>query len=409
MRCLWVLGFVGLLLPIAHGLEVFNGTATDVSLFYSRHRGFVNPNALMVEQTLITSAASKGAVCLDGSLPAYHLHRGYGAGANNWVIHLEGGGWCNNRRTCVFRKTTEHGSSDHMDKTIPFEGILSNKANENPDFHNWNRVKVRYCDGGSFSGEGYHDEGNLFFRGQRIWSAAIDELMSKGLKNAKQALLSGCSAGGLSAILHCDEFRDFFPHSTRVKCLADAGFFLDVVDIAGDRALRTFFEGVVTLQGAAKNLPKSCTSKMDPNLCMFPQYIVSNIKTPLFLLNSAYDLWQVYEAVAPNKADPTGAWMQCKKNLATCTSSQISTFQGFRNEMLHAVRSFSQSSKNGLFLNSCFAHCQSEISNDWFSKNSPQMNRMKIAQAFGDWFFERSAIKVIDCPYPCDKSCHHLN
>lgn len=63
MRCLWgVLTVVGLfLLPIAHGLGGFNETATDVSLFNSRHRGVVNPNALMVEQTLITSAASKGA------------------------------------------------------------------------------------------------------------------------------------------------------------------------------------------------------------------------------------------------------------------------------------------------------------------------------------------------------------
>jgi hypothetical protein len=43
-----------------------------------------------------------------------------------------------------------------------------------------------------------------------------------------QALLSGCSAGGLASILHCDEFRDLFPRTTRVKCLSDAGLFLDV-------------------------------------------------------------------------------------------------------------------------------------------------------------------------------------
>lgn len=42
-----------------------------------------------------------------------------------------------------------------------------------------------------------------------------------------QALLSGCSAGGLAAILHCDEFRGFFPRNTKVKCLSDAGLFLD--------------------------------------------------------------------------------------------------------------------------------------------------------------------------------------
>lgn len=43
-----------------------------------------------------------------------------------------------------------------------------------------------------------------------------------------QALLSGCSAGGLASILHCDEFRDLFPRTTKVKCLSDAGLFLDV-------------------------------------------------------------------------------------------------------------------------------------------------------------------------------------
>lgn len=42
-----------------------------------------------------------------------------------------------------------------------------------------------------------------------------------------QALLSGCSAGGLASILHCDEFQDLFPETTRVKCLSDAGMFLD--------------------------------------------------------------------------------------------------------------------------------------------------------------------------------------
>lgn len=42
-----------------------------------------------------------------------------------------------------------------------------------------------------------------------------------------QALLSGCSAGGLASILHCDEFRYKFPGTTKVKCLSDAGLFLD--------------------------------------------------------------------------------------------------------------------------------------------------------------------------------------
>ena len=29
------------------------------------------------------------AVCLDGSVPGYHFHRGFGSGAKNWLVELE--------------------------------------------------------------------------------------------------------------------------------------------------------------------------------------------------------------------------------------------------------------------------------------------------------------------------------
>jgi hypothetical protein len=168
------------------------------------------------------------AVCLDGSLPGYHLHRGFGSGANSWLVNLEGGGWCNDVKSCVFRKSSRRGSSNHMESQLQFTGIMSNRPEENPDFYNWNRVKVRYCDGGSFTGDGADASAGLYFRGQRIWQAAMDDLMAQGMRYANQALLSGCSAGGVSTILHCDEFRGLFSGSTNVKCLADAGMFLDL-------------------------------------------------------------------------------------------------------------------------------------------------------------------------------------
>jgi len=97
----------------------------------------------------------------------------------------------------------------------------------------------------------FFQSAQLQFRGQKIWLAAMEELMSKGMQKANQvshfslycfsvfwyasmpiikwyqALLSGCSAGGLASIIHCDEFRSLFPESSKVKCLSDAGFFLD--------------------------------------------------------------------------------------------------------------------------------------------------------------------------------------
>lgn len=366
------------------------------------------PQPLMIPLTLIHGADSKGAVCLDGTLPGYHFHPGSGSGANSWLIQLEGGGWCNTIRSCVFRKTTRRGSSKYMEKQLPFTGLLSNKAQENPDFFNWNRVKVRYCDGASFSGDSQNEAAELQFRGQKIWLAAMEELMSKGMKNANQALLSGCSAGGLASILHCDEFQSLFPKSTKVKCLSDAGFFLDVTDVSGGHTLRNLFGGVVNLQEVQKNLPKSCLNQLDPTSCFFPQNLIDHVQTPLFLLNAAYDAWQFQESLAPHSADPHGSWNNCKSNHANCNSSQIQILQNFRNQMLNDIKGFSTTSQSGLFINSCFAHCQSERQDTWFADDSPLLNNMPIAIAVGNWFFDRQVVKAIDCAYPCDNTCHNL-
>ncbi|THU50476.1 hypothetical protein C4D60_Mb06t20630 [Musa balbisiana] len=72
------------------------------------------------------------AVCLDGTVPGYHLHPGFGSGADSWLVSLEGGGWCNNVATCRFSKNTMRGSSNYMEKQIQFFGISSNKPEENP-------------------------------------------------------------------------------------------------------------------------------------------------------------------------------------------------------------------------------------------------------------------------------------
>ncbi|KAL7082234.1 hypothetical protein ACP275_14G086800 [Erythranthe tilingii] len=368
----------------------------------------VPPNTLMVPLTLVQGAAAKRAVCLDGTIPGYHLHRGFGTGANSWLVQLEGGGWCNNLKSCIYRKTTHRGSSTYFEKQYPFTGILSNRAEENPDFFNWNRVKIRYCDGASFAGDSEDKASGLQFRGQRIWLASMDDLMSKGMHSANQALLSGCSAGGLASILHCDEFRTLFPLSTKVKCLSDAGLFMDAADVSGGRTLRTFFDGVVTLQGVKKNLPTTCTNRLDPTSCFFPQNLIANIKTPLFLLNAAYDAWQVQASLAPPTADPHGNWHDCKLNNERCSATQIQFLQGFRNEMLNAVKGFGASKQNGLFINSCFAHCQSERQDTWFADDSPIINNKPVAIAVGDWYFDRASVKAIDCAYPCDTTCHNL-
>ncbi|GAY58737.1 hypothetical protein CUMW_189210 [Citrus unshiu] len=180
-----------------------------------------------------------GVFCLDGRPPAYHFDKGFGAGINNWLVFIEGGGWCNDVTTCHVRANTGFGSSKKMVEEVNFTGILSNEQKYNPDFYNWNRIEVKYCDGASFTGdlEAVDPATNLHFRGARVFLAVMKDLL--------MAILSGCSAGGLASILYCDNFRALFPVGTRVKCLADAGYFINVKHISDASHIEEFFAQVV--------------------------------------------------------------------------------------------------------------------------------------------------------------------
>ncbi|KAH1198963.1 Pectin acetylesterase 5 [Glycine max] len=375
----------------------------------------------LVPLTLLRNANQTRALCLDGSAPGYHFQSGFGSGSRNWLIHIEGGGWCNSIPSCYQRKFTHLGSSDHMEKLIPFSGILSSDPAQNPE---------------SERGSG------LFFRGQVIWEAIMDELLSTGLSNAKQALLSGCSAGGLATLIHCDSFRQVLPKEATVKCLADAGFFLDEKDISGNSTMRSFYHDVAQLQ------------------CLFPSEIAKNIKTPLFLVHPAYDFWQIRNILVPQGSDPDGHWQRCRLDIRSCNANMIDKLDSYRGSLLKAVNEFQQRKEIGMFIDSCFVHCQTEMEVTWHSPNSPKINDkvealeeiynirvgkrlaatgstpaakgntvkdhmdlhmpieenriasliQTIAESVGDWYFDREAVKRIDCSsFSCNPTCHNMD
>ncbi|XP_022737900.1 pectin acetylesterase 8-like isoform X2 [Durio zibethinus] len=336
-----------------------------------------------IQITYVQSAVAKGAVCLDGSPPAYHWDRGFGTGINSWLIQLEGGGWCNNVTSCLVRKNTHLGSSKRMVKQIPFSGVLNNKHQFNPDFYNWNRVKVRYCDGSSFTGDvaAVNPVTNLHFRGARVWLAVMEDLLGKGMRSAENAVLSGCSAGGLASILHCDSFQALLTMGTKVKCLSDAGYFINAKDVSGGHYIESFFNQLVATHGSAKNLLPSCTSRMRPAL--------------------------IRNTLAPVIADPSGYWESCKLDIKNCLPSQIKTMQNFRLQFLVALLRLGKSASRGMFIDSCYAHCQTEMQELWQMSDSPLLNKTTIAKAVGDWFYDRNSFQKIDCPYPCNPTCHN--
>lgn len=418
----YALGLLGFMAVSAAMVMILNYKRGSLKLWASLEQpDFFRPapdESLLVRRTIVEGAVEKGAVCLDGSPPAYHLDRGSGFGVNNWLVHLEGGGWCSTNQTCFRRSGTSLGSSHFMDEQVIFGGSLSDSPVKNPEFYNWNRVKVRYCDGGSYSGdidapleiklENINQVKKVYFRGQRVWQAVMDDLLSKGLMNAEKALLSGCSAGGLGSILHCDNFRSQLPEKAIVKCLSDAGVFLDVKDVESSPTIQSFYKDVVSMHGIAAQLPQSCKVERHAEQCFFPQYLLKTIKTPLFILNPAYDTWQIQNILVPASADRLGKWSFCKENPAECSEEQLKVLQGFRVKLLEAIDTVEGSEDGGLFINSCFIHCQSEMDMTWHRAKTPTVNHRTVAETVGDWFYKRRPAKDIDCAYPCNPTCFKI-
>jgi hypothetical protein len=96
----------------------------------------------------------QGAVCLDGSPPGYYWRAAPkgGRAQNMWILHLGGGGWCNDTATCYNRSKTWLGSSKSWPASMGLDGFLSDVKEVNPHFYDWNIVYLLYCDGSSFAG-----------------------------------------------------------------------------------------------------------------------------------------------------------------------------------------------------------------------------------------------------------------
>ncbi|KAG6401563.1 hypothetical protein SASPL_138423 [Salvia splendens] len=144
----------------------------------------------------------------------------------------QGGAWCNSKEECL-KRSKYYPNTGTSKNALPkdFFTIMSHNKSSNPDVE------------------------------------AVDP-----------AILIGASAGGLATILNCDRFHSFLPNASRVKCISDSGFFIQAKDLPG-----------------AKDpaLPYTFFLRLVPELCFFPENVVDDIQTPLLLLNSNVDSFQV--------------------------------------------------------------------------------------------------------------------
>nr|CAG4650819.1 EOG090X02ZJ [Simocephalus serrulatus] len=242
----------------------------------------------------------KSAVCNDGSPAGYFIRKSYGS--KRWIVFLEGGWYCYDKRSCESRWSRLRGfmTSNMWPDTRQVSGILSPDPEENPYWWNANHVYVPYCSSDSWSGSSPAGSTSRFaFMGSVIIQEVLRDLLPQGLLNASKLMLTGSSAGGTGVMLNLDKVTDFLRtqgSSAEVRGVTDSGWFLDNVPYAPADcqdpqrcAPTTAVQMGYTLWNG--QIPHACKAQYaaQPWRCYFGHHLHRTLKTPLFIFQWLFD------------------------------------------------------------------------------------------------------------------------
>eukprot|EP00929_Paragymnodinium_shiwhaense_P009220 TRINITY_DN113303_c0_g1_i1.p1 TRINITY_DN113303_c0_g1~~TRINITY_DN113303_c0_g1_i1.p1 ORF type:complete len:464 (-),score=47.79 TRINITY_DN113303_c0_g1_i1:219-1436(-) len=350
-----------------------------------------------------------GAVCLDGSDAGFYFAPARDvANANNWQIFFRGGGWCYSKEDCLARSETIVGSSKDWSATSVHGGLLSSDCSLNPDFCNFNRVELRYCDGNSFSGnreEPVEVHGKqLYFRGRRILDAVLDTLFTMGLKEATNVMLTGVSAGGLATFLHTDYVHARLlasaPRLEKFRSVPMSGFFLLHNTVEGKAVYADQMKAIFELANSTAGVDSKCLAAKEESsrwMCNFAEHVYEHIEAPVFLLNSALDQFQstcIYTSDFPDNYPHTSVNCNCSAadsrgpcsvNTEACSAKQIESMNqymvDFDDVMQNAGKTYRKQG-NGAFIHSCHTHGEA-LQAGW---NAIEVNGVSMQQAVSLWW-----------------------
>ena len=313
--------------------------------------------------------ADQAAVCLDGTPSGFYVAPG---ATRQFILYIAGGGWCYTPADCAYRAAhTDIGSSQNWTSSLGGSGILSPDATINPIFSQFTRVYVPYCDGFSFMGHRASPvtvgSQTLYFRGHANLQRTLNELDRQfQLKAATDVLVAGCSAGGLSTILHVDRVRAFVPNALRVAGVPDSGFFLNATNIYGQFDYGAQMAAGWQLHNASAGANAACLKALGntPSCSMAP-YVTPLVSSPLYVLNSFFDSWQMGNVVGDGVPE-TASWQSnCAAHGPTrCNATELAIANAFARQLTKQVQA-TVKLNDGFALESCWSHCMLVFDKAW--------------------------------------------
>ena len=356
------------------------------------------------------AAAKTGAVCLDGSPAAYYLRTPVApspSGTVGWLVFMEGGGWCMGDDNCLQRSLTDLGSS----AKYPEEMGNAEGTGLYDQFATFNIVYMKYCDGGSFTGDvdapvvvTTQNNATIYYRGRRILDALFDELLtSRGLDKATELLFAGCSAGALTTYVHADYVSALMKKSVpacATVALADAMFSLhhDAFPANAQNYYTKQFTWGYTAWNSSASVNQRCKTAKGAAAaweCFHGAIATQFVETPLFIANSKYDTWQragvleLNETECPGTVAPDGTVELCLANSSDARAEKA-FWLAYGDAMVTAVQDAAVSARHAAFLTNCPTHCQTDPT----GFRHPAFPGTNLGAAIMQWYPE--AVKSIN-------------
>jgi hypothetical protein len=353
--------------------------------------------------TLLTDPKAR---CMDGTLSGFYYQPSL---VNNtkWVLYLQGGGECTTENACKGALNGPLGSSKFFPNTTDFDGAFyaSDNKEGNPDFYDWNHVNIPYCSQDLHSGQILKPSAEtwgLYFSGRFVFVAIIEALEGLtgigGLASATEIIVTGASAGGIGVWYHLDWLQERYPHA-RVVGAPVAGFYFWAFYYQGPNATTTELADfrpqawVNTYALWQPFVDESCAAAhpATPWYCMLSNYSFPYISVEVFASEAQTDQVVItdHDCVPPQylQEAPEQAYLQAWHANMTIALSPLAALSNAR---------------NGIFNPACFIHTS-------FSPSAPLINGLNFLQAFGNFYYQRSApqmYKLADsCGIMCNPTC----
>ncbi|XP_065192670.1 uncharacterized protein LOC135823757 [Sycon ciliatum] len=285
------------------------------------------------------NATARNAVCLDGSPAGYYVHRNLAS--PNWIIHVQGGGFCSSFQECQAQLGNGFGTSsvwacslpgnDRDGRYAPLADTVSPFPRFNPEFSGWNRVYIRYCTQDFHLGQ-QPQASNPFgvnTVGAYGLQAALYDLQDfHGLLDGNVIILGGTSAGAVGVHSRIDEFRDRI-NSIRAQVgrapatvlgYSDGGWFRrapNLLDFANNPTTAfsnpensTLITGLLTLFAGVYNayhVPACQASRFAAfplfggHDCVNAEFLYPFIQTPMFTIANHWDLRELVPRIGTER------------------------------------------------------------------------------------------------------------